>query len=110
MTDEAFYNLDILGAGATLHVQGEALYITWDNGRDDHFHRLPLAVDEDCEDCWHLAAWHGVSPAQVAELHTAALQEPCLCTTYQVETKTWHPEWIATDETGHPYFTDAYYH
>jgi hypothetical protein len=98
----------VLCSGATLHVHGEELYITMRQCPRPHFHRLPLAAAEECGDCCLLSHFHTLTDAQLIDLWESVRTDPYFDTTYDVDTGTLHPEWIATDETGEPYFTRAF--
>src|SRR5215813_12264982 len=97
--DLAYWLLD---RATTLYDHQGALYVQ-PGGTACHLHRVG---DPGCHDC--NCALHDEDMAAVLVAHTPVLwqvlaTEKCCATCYDVDTDTWHPEWVAVDEDGEPY-------
>jgi len=91
----------LLGSGCTLCAYQGELYVT--GGQDTHLHRLG---EPPCPSC--NCAFGDVGVAETLAAHEPELWELLatdkMCATcYDVDTDTWHPEWVAVDEMGRPY-------
>ena len=90
----------LLGEGLTLHAHGDRLCVQ--GGLAGHLHRLG---EPDCHhgDCAYFGDNARVLVAHAPVLWRLLDLEPCCAFTYDVDTVTWHPEWVGVDEDGRPY-------
>jgi hypothetical protein len=97
----------LLGKGMVLHDHHGALYIASDTRGVGCLYRVgaPPCLCGCCAMSCERAAI--LLALYEDELRAALAAEPCLALCYDVDTQTWHPEWVCEDAQGRPHLVPS---